>query len=172
MDAEDLLYLLYTSGTTGKPKGIAHATGGYLTQVAATHRMIFDIREDDVYWCADCGWVTGHSYIVYGPLANHTTGIMYEGAPDWPDKDRWSIVETYGATILYTAPTAIRAFMRWGPSSRRSTTSPRSELLGSVGQINPEAWIWYWEVIGGSTAPSSTPGGRRRGDPRRPVSPP
>jgi acetyl-CoA synthetase len=116
MDAEDLLYLLYTSGTTGKPKGIAHTTGGYLTQVTATHRMVFDIHEDDVFWCAaDCGWVTGHSYIVYGPLANHTTGIMYEGAPDWPDKDRWwEIIERYGVSILYTAPTAIRAFMRWG----------------------------------------------------------
>ena len=135
MDAEDLLYLLYTSGTTGKPKGIAHTTGGYLTQVAATHRMIFDIREDDVYWCAaDCGWVTGHSYIVYGPLANHTTGIMYEGAPDWPDKDRWwSIVETYGATILYTAPTAIRAFMRWGTEFPEKHDLSSIRLLGSVG---------------------------------------
>jgi acetyl-CoA synthetase len=156
MDAEDLLYLLYTSGTTGKPKGIAHTTGGYLTQVAATHRMIFDIRQDDVYWCAaDCGWVTGHSYIVYGPLANHTTGILYEGAPDWPDKDRWwSIVETYRATILYTAPTAIRAFMRWGTEFPEKHDLSSIRLLGSVGEpINPEAWIWYWEVIGGERAP-------------------
>jgi acetyl-CoA synthetase len=156
MDAEDILYLLYTSGTTGKPKGIAHTTGGYLTQVAATHRMIFDIHEDDVFWCAaDCGWVTGHSYIVYGPLANHTTGIMYEGAPDWPDKDRWwSIVETYRATILYTAPTAIRAFMRWGTEYPGKHDLSSLRLLGSVGEpINPEAWIWYWTVIGGGRAP-------------------
>ena len=156
MDAEDILYLLYTSGTTGKPKGITHTTGGYLTQVAATHRMIFDIKDDDVFWCAaDCGWVTGHSYIVYGPLANHTTGIMYEGAPDWPDKDRWwSIVETYGATILYTAPTAIRAFMRWGTEFPEKHDLSSLRLLGSVGEpINPEAWVWYWKVIGGERAP-------------------
>ncbi len=156
MDAEDLLYLLYTSGTTGKPKGIAHATGGYLTQVAATHRMIFDIQQDDVYWCAaDIGWVTGHSYIVYGPLANHTTGIIYEGAPDWPDKDRlWQIAERYGATILYTAPTAIRAFMRWGPEYPEKHDLSSLRLLGSVGEpINPEAWIWYWRHIGGERCP-------------------
>ena len=156
MDAEDLLYLLYTSGTTGKPKGIAHATGGYLTQVAATHRMIFDIQENDVYWCAaDIGWVTGHSYIVYGPLANHTTGIIYEGAPDWPDKDRlWQIAEKYGATILYTAPTAIRAFMRWGPEFPEKHDLSSLRLLGSVGEpINPEAWVWYWRHIGGERCP-------------------
>jgi len=156
MDAEDLLYLLYTSGTTGKPKGIAHATGGYLTQVAATHRMIFDIQEDDVYWCAaDIGWVTGHSYIVYGPLTNHTTGIIYEGAPDWPDKDRlWQIAEKYGATILYTAPTAIRAFMRWGPEFPEKHDLSSLRLLGSVGEpINPEAWVWYWRHIGGERCP-------------------
>ncbi|MET0800435.1 MAG: acetate--CoA ligase, partial [Actinomycetota bacterium] len=156
MEAEDLLYLLYTSGTTGSPKGIVHTTGGYMTQVAATHRMIFDLHEDDVFWCAaDCGWVTGHSYIVYGPLANHTTGMMYEGAPDWPDKDRWwSIIERYGVTILYTAPTAIRAFMRWGtePPAKRDLSSLR--LLGSVGEpINPEAWVWYWKVIGTERCP-------------------
>ena len=156
MDAEDLLYLLYTSGTTGKPKGIAHTTGGYLTQVASTHRMIFDIHEDDVYWCAaDIGWVTGHSYIVYGPLANHTTGIIYEGAPDWPAKDRlWEIAERYGATILYTAPTAIRAFMRWGTEFPKSHDLSSLRLLGSVGEpINPEAWIWYWTFIGGERCP-------------------
>jgi acetyl-CoA synthetase len=156
MDAEDILYLLYTSGTTGKPKGIAHTTGGYLTQVAATHRMIFDIHEDEVFWCAaDVGWVTGHSYIVYGPLANHTTGIMYEGAPDWPDKDRWwSIVETYEATVLYTAPTAIRAFMRWGTEYPGKHDLSSLRLLGTVGEpINPEAWIWYWTVIGGERVP-------------------
>ena len=156
MDAEDLLYLLYTSGTTGKPKGIAHTTGGYLTQVSATHRMIFDIHDDDVFWCAaDVGWVTGHSYIVYGPLANHTTGIMYEGAPDWPDKDRWwQIVERYRATILYTAPTAIRAFMKWGPEHPAKNDLSSLRLLGTVGEpINPEAWIWYWTVIGRERCP-------------------
>jgi acetyl-CoA synthetase len=156
MDAEDFLYLLYTSGTTGKPKGIAHTTGGYLTQVAATHRLIFDIHEDDVYWCAaDVGWVTGHSYIVYGPLANHTTGIIYEGAPDWPDKDRlWSIAEKYAATIFYTAPTAIRAFMRWGTGFPEKHDLSSLRLLGSVGEpINPEAWVWYWKFIGGERCP-------------------
>ncbi len=156
MEAEDPLYLLYTSGTTGKPKGIVHTTGGYLTQVAATHRLIFDIHDDDVYWCAaDIGWVTGHSYIVYGPLANHTTGIMYEGAPDWPDKDRlWSIVERYKATILYTAPTAIRAFMRWGVEYVEKHDLSSLRLLGSVGEpINPEAWVWYWKYIGGERCP-------------------
>ena len=156
MAAEDLLYLLYTSGTTGKPKGIVHTTGGYMTQVTASHRMIFDIHDDDVYWCAaDIGWVTGHSYIVYGPLANHTTGIIYEGAPDWPDKDRlWQIAETYGATILYTAPTAIRAFMRWGTEYPQKHDLTSLRLLGSVGEpINPEAWIWYWKFIGGERCP-------------------
>jgi acetyl-CoA synthetase len=156
LDAEDPLYLLYTSGTTGNPKGIVHTTGGYLTQVAATHRMIFDIRDEDVYWCAaDIGWVTGHSYIVYGPLANHTTSILYEGAPDWPDRDRlWSIAERYRATILYTAPTAIRAFMRWGVEHVEKHDLSSLRLLGSVGEpINPEAWVWYWKVIGGERCP-------------------
>ncbi|GIU99041.1 MAG: acetyl-coenzyme A synthetase [Actinomycetota bacterium] len=156
MDAEDVLYLLYTSGTTGKPKGIVHTTGGYLTGVAATHRMIFDIHDEDIYWCsADIGWVTGHSYIVYGPLANHTTSIIYEGAPDWPDKDRWwDIVERYKVTILYTAPTAIRAFMRWGTEYPAKHDLSSLRLLGTVGEpINPEAWVWYWEVIGGGRCP-------------------
>ena len=156
MDAEDPLYLLYTSGTTGKPKGIVHTTGGYMTGVTATHRLIFDIHEDDVYWCAaDIGWVTGHSYIVYGPLANHTTGIMYEGAPDWPDKDRlWQIAEKYRATILYTAPTAIRSFMRWGTEYPAKHDLSSLRLLGSVGEpINPEAWIWYWKYIGTERCP-------------------
>jgi acetyl-CoA synthetase len=156
MDAEDLLYLLYTSGTTGKPKGIAHTSGGYLTGVSATHRMIFDIHDDDVYWCAaDIGWVTGHSYIVYGPLANHTTSILYEGAPDWPARDRlWEITERYRATILYTAPTAIRAFMRWGTEHPEGHDLSSLRLLGSVGEpINPEAWVWYWKNIGGGRCP-------------------
>jgi acetyl-CoA synthetase len=156
MDAEDLLYILYTSGTTGKPKGIVHTTGGYLVGVATTHRYIFDIHEDDVYWCAaDIGWVTGHSYIVYGPLANHTTGIIYEGAPDWPDKDRlWSIAEKRKATILYTAPTAIRAFMRWGPEYPQKHDLSSLRLLGTVGEpINPEAWVWYWKYIGTERCP-------------------
>ena len=156
MDSEDILYILYTSGTTGKPKGIVHTTGGYLTGVAATHKYIFDIHDEDIYWCAaDIGWVTGHSYIVYGPLANHTTSIIYEGAPDWPDRDRlWSIAEKFEATILYTAPTAIRAFMRWGPEYPQKHDLSSLRLLGSVGEpINPEAWVWYWKYIGGENCP-------------------
>ena len=156
MDSEDMLYLLYTSGSTGKPKGIIHTTGGYLTGVSATHRMIFDLREEDVYWCtADIGWVTGHSYIVYGPLANGATTVMYEGTPDWPDKDRfWRIVEKYGVTILYTAPTAIRTFVRWGDEYPNRCDLSSLRLLGSVGEpINPEAWVWYWKTIGGGRCP-------------------
>ena len=157
MDSEDLLYLLYTSGTTAKPKGIMHTTGGYLTQVAYTHQAVFDLQPDsDVYWCAaDVGWVTGHSYIVYGPLANRTTSVMYEGSPDFPDKDRiWSIVAKYGVTTLYMAPTAIRTFMKWGPEFVQRHDLSSLRLLGSVGEpINPEAWVWYWQNIGGGRCP-------------------
>jgi acetyl-CoA synthetase len=157
MDAEDMLFILYTSGTTGKPKGIVHTTGGYLTGVSSTHQNIFDIKpEADVYWCAaDIGWVTGHSYIVYGPLANGCTSILYEGAPDFPDKDRWwSIVEEYKASILYTAPTAIRTFMKWGTEYPAKHDLSSLRLLGSVGEpINPEAWVWYQEFIGGGATP-------------------
>jgi acetyl-CoA synthetase len=156
MDAEDLLYLLYTSGTTAKPKGIVHTTAGYLVGVASTHHYIFDVKPDSVYWCAaDIGWVTGHSYIVYGPLCNGTTGVMYEGTPDFPDKDRWwEIIERYKVDILYTAPTAIRTHMKWGPeyAGRHDLSSLR--LLGTVGEpINPEAWVWYREHIGGDRTP-------------------
>jgi acetyl-CoA synthetase len=157
MDSEDLLYLLYTSGTTAKPKGIMHTTGGYLAGVSATHRSIFDIHADtDVYWCmADIGWVTGHSYIVYGPLANATTGVIYEGAIDFPDKDRWAqIAANYRATILYTAPTAIRALMKYGHEQFADDDLSSLRLLGSVGEpINPEAWAWYWKYIGGERCP-------------------
>ena len=157
MDSEDLLYLLYTSGTTAKPKGIMHTTGGYLTQVAFTHKYVFDLKpDDDVYWCAaDIGWVTGHSYIVYGPLTNGATSVIYEGTPDTPGKDRlWDIAERYGVTILYTAPTAIRTFMKWGTQEPERHDLSTLRLLGSVGEpINPEAWMWYHEHIGGGRCP-------------------
>ena len=156
MDAEDLLYLLYTSGTTAKPKGIAHTTAGYLVGVSTTHHYIFDVKPDSVYWCAaDVGWVTGHSYIVYGPLCNGTTGVMYEGTPDFPDKDRWwAIIERYKVDILYTAPTAIRTHMKWGPEYAQRHDLSSLRVLGSVGEpINPEAWVWYHEHIGGERCP-------------------
>jgi acetyl-CoA synthetase len=156
MDAEDLLYLLYTSGTTAKPKGIVHTTAGYLVGVATTHHYIFDVKPDSVYWCAaDVGWVTGHSYIVYGPLANGTTGVMYEGVPNYPSPERWwEIVERYKVDILYTAPTAIRSHMKWGPEHAGKHDLSSLRLLGSVGEpINPEAWIWYREHIGGDRTP-------------------
>jgi acetyl-CoA synthetase len=169
MDSEDLLYLLYTSGTTAKPKGIMHTTGGYLTQVAFTHKYIFDLKpDDDVYWCAaDIGWVTGHSYIVYGPLTNGATSVMYEGTPDtprpqfregdradWPKDRLWDIAERYGVTQLYTAPTAIRTFMKWGAQEVERHDLSKLRVLGTVGEpINPEAWMWYHEHIGGERCP-------------------
>ena len=156
MDSEDLLYLLYTSGTTAKPKGIIHTTAGYLAGVAVTHHYIFDVKPDSVYWCAaDVGWVTGHSYIVYGPLTNATTGILYEGVPNFPDPERWwSIIERYKVDILYTAPTAIRSHMKWGPEHAAKHDLSSLRLLGTVGEpINPEAWVWYREHIGGDRTP-------------------
>ncbi|HVT03092.1 MAG TPA: acetate--CoA ligase [Thermoanaerobaculia bacterium] len=156
VDSEHMLFTLYTSGTTGKPKGIVHTTGGYMTGVYATTKLIFDLKEDDVFWCtADIGWVTGHSYVVYGPLANGATVFMYEGAPDWPEKDRfWKLIEEHKVTIFYTAPTAIRAFMKWGHHLPEKHDLTSLRLLGSVGEpINPEAWMWYHKYIGGERCP-------------------
>ncbi|MFN4174880.1 MAG: acetate--CoA ligase, partial [Parachlamydiaceae bacterium] len=156
MDSEDPLYILYTSGTTGKPKGILHTTAGYLTQCRSTCEMVFDMKDNDLYWCtADIGWVTGHSYVVYGPLAMGASQVIYEGAPDWPKRNRfWKIIEKYGVTIFYTAPTAIRAFMKWGIEFPQSANLSSLRLLGSVGEpINPEAWMWYHTYIGSSKCP-------------------
>jgi acetyl-CoA synthetase len=156
MDSEDLLFLMYTSGTTARPKGIVHTTAGYLVGTATTHHYVFDVKPDSIYWCAaDIGWITGHSYIVYGPLCNGTTSVIYEGTPDYPDKDRWwGIVERYEVDILYTAPTAIRSHMKWGPEYAERHDLSSLRLLGSVGEpINPEAWVWYREHIGGDRTP-------------------
>jgi acetyl-CoA synthetase len=156
MDSEAPLFILYTSGSTGKPKGILHTTAGYLLGTKLTSKYVFDLKDEDVYWCtADVGWVTGHSYIVYGPLANGATALMYEGAPNWPEPDRfWRIIQKYGVTILYTAPTAIRAFMKWGDEWVKKHDLSSLRLLGSVGEpINPEAWTWYHRVVGGGRCP-------------------
>jgi acetyl-CoA synthetase len=156
LDSEHPLYILYTSGSTGKPKGVLHTTGGYLVGIYSTAKYVFDLRDDDVFWCtADVGWVTGHSYVVYGPLANGTTTLMYEGAPNWPEPDRfWRIIEEYGVNVLYTAPTAIRAFIRWGDEWITKHNLSSLRLLGTVGEpINPEAWMWYHKKIGRGRCP-------------------
>jgi acetyl-CoA synthetase len=156
VDSEHPLFILYTSGSTGKPKGILHTTGGYMVGTTYSTKLVFDLKDEDTYWCtADVGWITGHSYLVYGPLSNGATIVMYEGAPNWPDEGRfWKIVEDYRVTILYTAPTAIRAFMKWGDQHPMKHDLTSLRLLGSVGEpINPEAWMWYREVIGGGRCP-------------------
>jgi acetyl-CoA synthetase len=156
MDSEDMLFLLYTSGTTGKPKGIIHTTGGYMVFTYLTTKYVFDLKPEDMFWCtADIGWVTGHSYIVYGPLQNGATCLVYEGAPDWPDRGRfWQLIERYRVNVFYTAPTAIRAFMKWGDEWPAKSDLSSLRLLGSVGEpINPEAWMWYQKAIGGKRCP-------------------
>ena len=156
MDAEDKLFILYTSGTTGKPKGIIHTTGGYMVGATISTRWVFDIKPSDIYWCtADIGWITGHSYSVYGPLSNGMTQLIYEGSPDWPQKDRfWKLIEKYGVTVLYTAPTAIRTFMKWGEEWLQHCDLSSLRLLGSVGEpINPKAWLWYYTHVGHEKCP-------------------
>ena len=165
MNAEDPLFILYTSGSTGKPKGVVHTQAGYLLHSALTHKYIFDVREDDIYWCtADIGWVTGHSYIIYGPLCNGSTTLMFEGVPSYPDAGRfWQIVDKYNVNIFYTAPTAIRALIRFGENYPKKYNLSSLRILGTVGEpINPEAWMWYYKWIGKEHAPLSTPGGRQR----------
>ena len=165
MDSEDPLFILYTSGSTGKPKGVLHTTAGYLLHAAVSHRLVFDYKDGDIYWCtADVGWVTGHSYIVYGPLANGATTLMFEGVPNYPNAGRfWQVVDRHKVNIFYTAPTALRALMAQGEAPVKSHSRASLRLLGTVGEpINPEAWEWYHRVVGDRAAPSWTPGGRPR----------